>query len=216
MQFMSPRLLALAAFLSCSPTSGAFAGEFWLSAGGGIASRGVAAWQAVTSAPLGGLDTAGPRLRTFLSESRGDNSAAIEGGWSFGQSETSGEVLAGVEMRQKDDRKRLSPVVSAAFETTAERGGISALALLRPAHGEVWAEVRPWLRLDDCWKLGVLGASQGAPAAVGFRAGIFTSGYRVVLPVVQELFLGGEIGVERDSHAASVAPYGAVNLGFGF
>ena len=62
----------------------------------------------------------------------------------------------------------------------------------------------------------VLGASQGAPAAVGFRAGIFTSGYRVVLPVVQELFLGGEIGVERDSHAASVAPYGAVNLGFGF
>jgi hypothetical protein len=51
---------------------------------------------------------------------------------------------------------------------------------------------------------------------VGFRAGIFTSGYRVVLPVVQELFLGGEIGVERDSHAASVAPYGAVNLGFGF
>jgi hypothetical protein len=95
-------------------------------------------------------------------------------------------------------------------------GGISALAMLRPAYGEVWTEVRPWLWLDDCWKLGVLAASEGAPAASGFRAGVFTSGYRVVLPVVQELFLGAELGLERDSHGAAVTPYGGVNLGFGF
>ncbi len=216
MQFMSARLLALAAFLLSSPMSGALAGEFWLSAGGGLDSRGLGAWQAVTSAPLGGIDTAGPRLRAFLAESQGDNSAAIEGGWSFGQRETSGEVLAGVEIREEADRKQLSPVVSAAFETMVGRGGISALAMLRPAYGEVWTEVRPWLWLDDCWKLGVLAASEGAPAASGFRAGVFTSGYRVVLPVVQELFLGGELGLERDAHGAAVTPYGGVNLGFGF
>ena len=118
-------------------------------------------------------------------------------------------------MRQKDDRKRLSPVIPAAFETMAERGGISALALLRPAHGEVWQEVRPWLRLDDCWKLGVLGANGGTCHGGLSRRHLHQRLPRRP-PVVQELFLGGEIGVERDSHAASVAPYGAVNLGFGF
>jgi hypothetical protein len=189
-------------------------GEIWLSAGGGVDSRGLGAWQAVTSAPLGGMDTAGPRLRAFLSESKGDNSAVVEGGWSFGQSETRGEILAGVEVRQEAEGKRLSPVVSAAFETKVGPGGISALAMLRPAYGEVWAEFRPWLRLDDGWKLGVLAASEEAGA--GFRAGIFTSGYRVPLTVVQELFLGGELGLERDAHGAAITPYGGVNLGFGF
>jgi hypothetical protein len=211
---MSTRPLSLAAFLLCTSIPGAQAGEFWLSTGGGLDSRGLGAWQALTSAPLGRIDTAGPRLRAFLSESEGENSAVVEGGWSFGQSETRGEMLAGVEVRQEVDGKRLSPVVSAAFETEVGPGGISVLAMLWPAYGEVWAEVRPWLWLDDCWKLGVLAASEGAGA--GFRAGVFTSGYRVLLPVVEELFLGGELGLERDAHGAAVAPYGGVNLGFGF
>jgi hypothetical protein len=211
---MSARLLALAALLLSTSLPAARGGEVWLSTGGGVDSRGLGAWQSVTSAPLGRIDTAGPRLRAFLSESKGDNSAVVEGGWSFGQSETRGEMLAGVEVRQETEGKRLSPVVSAAFETKVGPGGISALAMLRPAYGEVWAEFRPWLPLDDGWKLGVLAAS--GEAGAGLRAGIFTSGYRVLLPVVQELFLGGELGLERDAHGAAMTPYGGVNLGFGF
>src|SRR5262245_22615161 len=217
MQFMSPRLLSFTAFLLCSSVSSALAGEFWLSAGSGLESRGVGAWQAVTSAPLGRIDAAGPRLRAFLSESKGDNSAVIEGGWSFGQSTTSGEVLAGVEMRQEaDDRRRLSPTVSAALETMVGPGGVSALAVLRPGYGEVWAELRPWLWLDACRTVGLVAATARAPNETGFRAGVFTSGYRVVLPLVPELFLGGELGVERELHGGAATPYGAVNLGFGF
>ncbi len=211
---MSVRLLSLAALLLCTSLPGARAGEFWLSTGGGLDSRGLGAWQAVTSAPLGRIDTAGPRLSAFLSESKGDNSAVVEGGWSFGHSEIRGEMLAGVEVRQEGDGNRLSPVVSATFETKVGRGGISALAVLRPAYGEGWAELRPWLRLDDCWKLGVLAAGKEADA--GFRAGVFTSGYRVLLPAVRELFLGGELGLERNANGAAVALYGGINLGFGF
>src|SRR5262245_13499410 len=127
MQFMVPRLLSLAAFVLCTSMPGARAGKFWLSTGGGLDSRGLGAWQAVTSAPLGRIDTAGPRLSALLSESKGDNSAVVEGGWSFGQNETRVEMLAGVEVRQEADGKRLSPVVSAAFETKVGPGGISAL-----------------------------------------------------------------------------------------
>jgi len=213
---MSPRLLPLAALLLCSSVSGALAGEFWLSAGSGLDSRGSGNWQAVTSAPLGGIDAAGPRLRAFLSESKGDNSTAIEGGWSFGRSTAGGEVLAGVEMRDEADRRRLSPTVSAAFETMVGPGGVSALAMLRPGYGEAWAEVRPWLWLDDCWKLGLVAATARASDQTGFRAGLFTSGYRVVLPLVRELYLGGELGLERDPHGGAATPYGGINLGFGF
>jgi len=215
MQFMSPRLLALAGFVLCS-ASGAAAGEFWLAAGGGLDSRGLVAWQAVTSAPLAGMDSAGPRLRAFLSESKGDNSAAIEGGWSFGQSHARADALVGLEMRQEPHRKRLSPVVSATFDRLIGGGGLSGLGMLRRAYGEVWAELRPWLWLDDCWKVGVLAASEGVPFAAGFRAGVFTSGYRVVLPGVHELFLGGELGVERDAHGEAFTPFGGVNVGLGF
>jgi hypothetical protein len=193
------------------------AGEFWLSTGAGLDSRGHGTWQAVTSAPLGDIDAAGPRLRAFLSESKGDNSAVIEGGWSFGQDTTGGEVLAGVEMREEaGDRRRLTPTVSGALETMVGPGGVSALAMLRPGYGEVWAEVRPWLWLDDCWRLGLVAAAARAPDETGFRAGVYTSGYRVVLPLVRELFLGGEIGLEREPHGGAVTPYGGVNLGFGF
>jgi hypothetical protein len=216
MAVMFARLLALAGFLLSSAISAAKAGEFWLAAGSGLDSRGLVAWQAVTSAPLASLDSAGPRLRVFLSQSKGDNSAAIEGGWSFGQHQTRGDVLVGLNIRQEPDRKRLSPVVSAGLDRMIGGGGISTLGMLRPAYGEVWAEFRPWLWLDECWKVGVLAASGGVPFAAGFRAGVFTSGYRVVLPGVRELFLGGELGFERDGHGEAFTPYGGVNLGFGF
>jgi hypothetical protein len=212
---MSLRLLPFV-FLLCTSMSSALAGEFWLSAGGGSDSRGRGAWQMVTSAPLGGIDAAGPRLRAFLSESKGDNSAAIEGGWSFGQSTASGDVLAGVEMRDEAGRNRLSPTVSVALETMTGPGGVSALAMLRPAYGESWAEVRPWFWLDDCWKLGLVAATARAPDETGFRAGVFTGGYRVGLPLVGELYLGGELGLEREPHGGAVTPYGGVNLGLGF
>jgi hypothetical protein len=211
------RLLLVGVLFVCSAMPGASAGEFWLSVGSGFApGGGLEAWQAVTGAPLGDLDSPGPRLRAFLSETGGDNSAVIESGWSFREKALIGDVLVGVEMRQQADRKRLSPLISAAFEAHVGPGGISGLAMLRPAFDEVWAELRPWFSLGDCWKLGMLAASAPAPDATGFRAGVFTSGYRVALPVVQELFLGAELGVESDSRGVPVTPYAGINLGFGF
>jgi hypothetical protein len=210
------RLLLLGVLFVCSAMPGASAGEFWLSVGSGFASGGFETWQAVTAAPFGGLDSSGPRLRAFLAESDGDNSAALEGGWSFGEKAMRGEVLIGAEMRPQADRMRLSPLVSAAIETHVGPGGLSALAMLRPAFGEIWAELRPWLSLDDCWRLGVVAATAPGPDVTGFRAAVFTSGYRVALPMVEELFLGAELGVESDSHGAAVTPYAGVNLGFGF
>jgi hypothetical protein len=217
MRLMTSRLLALAALLVCSSVTGGHAGEVWLSAGGGVGPRGFGAWQAVSSAPLGVIDAAGPRLRAFLSQGEGDNSATLEGGWSFGRSTLNGVVLAGVEVRAPSGRRsRSSAVVSAALETRVGGGGVLAFAMLRPAYGEAWAELRPWLRLDDCWKVGVVAAGAQASAATGLRAGVFTSGYRIVLPVVRELFVGGELGLQWDRHDAALAPYGGVNLGFGF
>jgi hypothetical protein len=214
---MAPSHLVVASFiLSAAMPAAAAAGELWLAAGAGFdpGGGGLEMWQAATSAPTASLDAAGPRLALFLSQSGKDDSARLEGGWSVAAPGLTGEILGGFEARRQDQGIRLSPVITTALETAGGRGGVAALALLRPAFGEVWLEARPWLDLGNCWRLGVLVAGAPGPNEAGLRAGVFSSGYRVVLPVIRELFLGGEIGLAADRRSRGLSPFAGLNLGF--
>ena len=47
-----------------------------------------------------------------------------------------------------------------------------------------------------------------------FRVGLFGSGYRIVLPAIRELFLGGELGLAGGRHGRVLNPFAGLNLGF--
>ncbi len=196
----------------------AAAGELWLATGAGFDPAGLDAWQAATSAPLASLDAAGPRLRLFLAEGGHDGSARFEAGWSVAAPWFSGAVLGGLEARRqdgwKDGRTRLTPVIATELEAAGGRGGLAASALLRPAFGEAWLEVRPWLDLGNCRRLGAVAAAAPLQHEATFRLGLFGSGYRIVLPAIRELFLGGELGLAGGRHSRALSPFAGLNLGF--
>ena len=153
----------------------AAAGGLWLATGAGFDPAGLDAWQAATSAPLASLDAAGPRLRLFLDEGGHDGSARFEAGWSVAAPWFSGAVLGGLEARRqdgwKDGRTRLTPVIATELEAAGDRGGLAASALLRPAFGEAWLEVRPWLDLGNCRRLGAVAAAAPLQHEATFRLG---------------------------------------------
>jgi hypothetical protein len=120
-------------------------------------------------------------------------------------------------LRKRDKSQiAVSPALSMTIEWSGARGGVSGLAMAHPALAETWVELRPWLDLGDGWKLGGMVGLSLVPDAQGLRTGVFTSGYRVALPIVKEVFLGAEIGLETDLPATTPRPYAGVNLGFGF
>jgi hypothetical protein len=211
---MSSTHLLVACLCVLAPIRSAAAGEWWLAGGAGFDPAGLESWQAVTSAPAGSLKAAGARLSLFLSERGSADSARLEGGWSFAAAGLSGDIMGGVEARQQDERTRLTPVITAMFETAGGGGGIASLAMVRPAFGEVWLEVRPWLDLGHGRRLGALAAGAPGTAEPEFRAGLFGSGYRLVLPTNRELFLGGELGLAGDRCSRGLSPFAGLNLGF--
>jgi hypothetical protein len=214
MRVMSLTRLLFAFLCLFAIARSAAAGELWLASGAGFDPGGLASWQAATSAPMGGLADPGPRLSLFLWQGGSDAAARLEAGWSFAAAGVSGNLMGGVEARHQDRRRELSPVIAAALEVTGDRGGLDAMAMLRPGFGEVWLEVRPWLDLGNCRKLGALAASAPGPADGGFRAGVFGSGYRLVLPLIREVFLGAELGLAGDRRSPALSPFASLNLGF--
>ena len=219
--FLRNRLFAIFLLATVAPGvsfHAAAAGGLWLATGAGFDPAGLEAWQAATSAPLAGLDAAGPRLRLFLNEGGHDGSARFEAGWSVAAPWFSGAVLGGLEARRqdgwKDGRTRLTPVIATELEAAGGRGGLAASALLRPAFGEAWLEVRPWLDLGNCRRLGAVAAAAPLQHEAPFRVGLFGSGYRIVLPAIRELVLGGELGLAGGRHGRVLNPFAGLNLGF--
>lgn len=74
--------------------------------------------------------------------------------------------------------------------------------------------MRPWLDLGNCRRLGAVAAAAPLQHEAPFRVGLFGSGYRIVLPAIRELFLGGELGLAGGRHGRVLNPFAGLNLGF--
>ena len=199
--------------ITCLPSSSTRAMEAWLSLGSGWERGGFGAWQVLTVAPNGRLDTAGARIRGHLSGPRDRFSATLEGGWQFSWDFAELRILGGVTVRNSQE---ISPVATFELDKTLGQLGLSAGAIFRPTLGESWLELRPWFDLGEGWKIGIGAALALSRGERSVRASMFSTGYRIPMPIVGQAFAGVEFGVSATVGDLSLEPYAGINLGFGF